>query len=60
MRAVFRGGLAVIALGSIVITFLLTIQHQGDFLWGVPDQAKQNYRTLQKRADAFFHASRGK
>ena len=41
-------------LAAIAVTVAITIQYQGDYLWGVPGEVKQNYQALRQRVDAFF------
>ena len=55
--ALRRGFLAVIgALAALSIFFTLanSLFFQGEYIWGVPDEMKQNYQHLRDRVDRFF------
>ena len=51
-----RTGLAVLlvlAAWSVVANMSLALWYQGEGVWGVPDDVKQNYHRLQQRIDAW-------
>jgi hypothetical protein len=45
---------SVLAALSIFITLAISLFFQGDYVWGVPDEMKQNYQHLRDRVDHFF------
>ncbi len=46
--------IALLTLAAVAVTGALTIHYQGDYLWGVPEEVKQNYQALRQRVDGFF------
>ncbi len=55
-RRFFRATIALATLCAIAVTVALTIQYQGAYLWGVPEETRVNYQSLRRRVDAFFGA----
>jgi hypothetical protein len=39
----------------MLISFALTLHHQREIVWGVPEEMRQNYREFAQRVDAFFN-----
>jgi len=39
---------------AVAVTLAITVHYQGDYLWGVPDDVRENYQNLRQRVDAFF------
>lgn len=56
-RRLAERGLAALTALAIVVTLNLTLEHQGERIWGVPDRARQNYADLRRRVDTFFGVS---
>ena len=48
---------SLLAAVSIFITLAISLFFQGDYVWGVPDEMKQNYQHLRQRVDGFFGAT---
>jgi hypothetical protein len=49
--------LSVVTVGSIVLTFAITLYFQNEVVWGVPPEMVQHYRQWQHTVDKFFHLS---
>jgi len=45
---------ALLTAAAVAVTFALTVHYQGEILWGVPEDVRQNYQTLRQRVDALF------
>ncbi len=46
--------ISMLAAVAIFVTGAISLFFQGDYVWGVPDEVKQNYQHLRDRADHFF------
>lgn len=57
-RRAFLAGLAVLTMISIAVTLALTLRFQGEMVWGVPEEGKQNYERLRHAVDGFFGTGR--
>lgn len=51
-RRALRVSLVLLTLAAVAITAALTLHYQGDTLWGVPEDVRQNYQLLRRRIDA--------
>jgi hypothetical protein len=49
--------MSVLTALSIFVTLAISLFFQGEYVWGVPDEMKQNYQHLRDRADHFFGAA---
>ena len=59
--ALRRGFLSIasaLAAVSVFVTLANSVFFQGEYIWGVPDDAKANYQEMQRRVDAFFGTTR--
>ena len=56
-RNLLRAGLLVVTLASLAITIALTLRHQGESVWAVPEEIRHHYQNLCRKADAFFGVS---
>ncbi len=54
LRTALRTLLAVFTAAAMAVTVAITLHYQGDYLWGVPEPVRQNYRDLRKNVDALF------
>ncbi|HEY1109749.1 MAG TPA: hypothetical protein VGE76_13970, partial [Opitutaceae bacterium] len=52
---VLRGALVAFVLFSTAVTVALALHYQGETVWGVPDEIKQEYRTLRDTVDRLLH-----
>lgn len=43
---------------GVVVTVLLTLHHQRETVWGVPEEARQSYQRFRADVDAFFGRSK--
>jgi hypothetical protein len=53
-RRIVRVVAVALAVPSVVITVAITLNFQGERVWGVPDDVRQNYQTLRKNVDGFL------
>jgi hypothetical protein len=53
-RAWLRSGIALSTISGMAVTIAITLHYQGDTLWGVPQETRQNYQQIRQRVDAFF------
>ena len=53
-RSIFLGAASLLTVLSVAMTLALSVLFQGQMVWGVPDDVKQNHQHLQKRVDTFF------
>ncbi len=53
-RTLCRATLALLAAAAIAVNVAITLQYQGDYLWGVPEETQRDYRLLRQRVDRFF------
>ncbi|MEO6246385.1 MAG: hypothetical protein ABIQ12_13200 [Opitutaceae bacterium] len=53
-RGIARGAITLLTLASIAVTVAITVHYQGDYLWGVPEEARARYQAWRQRVDAFF------
>jgi hypothetical protein len=44
-----------LSIAGMLISFALTLHHQREIVWGVPEEMRQNYREFAQRVDAFFN-----
>ena len=54
LRALGVAAAAALGVLGLLITFALTLHHQREIVWGVPDEARQSYQRFRQRADEFF------
>jgi hypothetical protein len=54
-RALVLALLGVLTVAAIYITVALTLHHQGESVWGVPDNVRQDYQKLRLRIDHLLH-----
>jgi hypothetical protein len=54
-RALVLALLGVLTVAAIYITLALTLHYQGEGVWGVPDNVRQDYQKLRLRVDHLFH-----
>ena len=54
-RAPVLALLGVLTVAAILVTLALTLHYQGENVWGVPDDVRQDYQKLRLRVDQFFH-----
>jgi hypothetical protein len=54
LRRGFLSIASVLAAVSIFVTLANSLFFQGEYIWGVPDEVKANYREMQRRVDAIF------
>ncbi len=47
--------LGVLTVAAICITVALTLHYQGEGVWGVPDNVRQDYQKLRLRVDQLLH-----
>lgn len=57
-RRLFRALTTFGTLAGIAVTVAITIQYQGDYLWGVPEETQLNYLVLRRDVDEFFGHTR--
>jgi hypothetical protein len=57
-RTLLRGATTLATLAGIAVTVAITIQYQGDYLWGVPEETQLNYLELRRDVDGFFGPAR--
>ncbi|MBL9199524.1 MAG: hypothetical protein JNL39_03415 [Opitutaceae bacterium] len=55
-RASVRAVVAALTLAAIAVTGALTLNYQGDYLWGVSEETRARYQVLRTEIDAFFGA----
>lgn len=53
-RRLARAAAVVFTGAAVAVTFALTVHYQGETLWGVPEEARQNYRVLRQTIDRAF------
>lgn len=53
-RRGFLAGYSLLALASILASLALALRFQGEMVWGVPDEMKQNYQHLRQRMEGLF------
>ncbi len=53
-RTVARSLTAFFTAASVAITLAITLQYQGAYLWGVPEEARVRYQNIRRSVDAFF------
>ncbi len=53
-RRIARGLVALLTLAGMGVTGAITLQYQGDYLWGVPEETRVRYQNLRNHVDAFF------
>ncbi len=46
--------LALLTVAGALVTLALTLQYQGELVWGVPDDMKARYQSLRKAVDGFL------
>ena len=54
LRRGFLALASVLATASIFITLAISLFFQGEYIWGVPDDMKQNYQHVRDGVDNFF------
>jgi hypothetical protein len=54
LRRGFLAIVSVLAAFSIFFTLANGLFFQGEYIWGVPDEMKQNYQHLRDRVDRIF------
>lgn len=57
-RRAMQMGIALLALVSVLITVAITLRYQGEVVWGVPDDVKQNYQNLRRMMDSLLGSAR--
>lgn len=58
LRRFAAGTFGGLAAAGIIVTLALTLHHQREIVWGVPDDVRRDYQDLRSRVDAFFAAER--
>lgn len=53
-RVVLRGGLIALTLVAVAANSAMALYYQGDTLWGVPEETRQNFQRIRRAADAWF------
>jgi hypothetical protein len=53
-RWLSRSVIMLATIAGMAVTIAITLQYQGDYLWGVPKETQQNYQQIRRRVDAFF------
>lgn len=55
-RRLARAAAALCTGAAVAVTFALTLHYQGETLWGVPEEARQNYQQWRRSVDRAFGA----
>ena len=53
-RAGFQAIITLLAIAGIAITFAISLYFQGEAVWGVPDEERQNYQYLRRRVNSML------
>jgi hypothetical protein len=54
LRRILVGAGTLLGVLGVAITLALTIHHQREIVWGVPEEVRQSYRDFRARVDAFI------
>lgn len=57
LRRALNGALALATCAAVAVTIAITIQYQGAYLWGVPEEVRVNYQGLRRRVDTLLGAT---
>jgi hypothetical protein len=55
-RRFLRSLIALATVAAVAVHVAITLQYQGAYLWGVPEEVRVNYQSLRHRVDAWFGA----
>jgi hypothetical protein len=53
-RILCRAVLVALTLTAMAANTAMTLYYQGDILWGVPEETRQNFQRLRRIADGWF------
>ena len=54
VRVLLRGVVLVLTLAAVAVNAALTLHYQGEILWGVPEEIRQNYQRMRFTVDRWF------
>jgi hypothetical protein len=54
VRLLLRVVVVVLTLAAVAVNAALTLHYQGEILWGVPEEIRQNYQQLRFTVDRWF------
>ena len=54
VRALLRALVLALTLAAIAANTAMTLHYQGEVLWGVPEEIRQNFQRLRQSADRWF------